>query len=219
MHLCLFYVILNHMEKHAPLLYAGLTGAGFIKLGVTTCLSAREKAFQCVDPHYRTMYTVSGTNKAEQALLKKVRSMGFRVGRSREVYDMSLSLVTDIMMGAAPRGGHSGRTLLKEFLNAELAPGISVEQACYPSVVLFELACQPEPIEIAKAQRLLMDAGIVYLEDDPFEPGHVVLDKPLKFAAKFPHLKHIIPFVLHSKGVWVLSDGAPVSRPGPSLVK
>ena len=132
---------------------------------------------------------------------------------------MSLSLVTDIMKGAAPRGGQSGRTLLNEFLNAELSPGISVEKACYPSVVLFESAIQPDPHELAIAHRMLMDAGIVYLEDDPFEPGHVVLDKPLKFAAKFPHLKHIIPFVLHSKGVWVLSGGAPVAHTGPTLVR
>lgn len=207
------------MEKHPRLLYAGLTGARLVKLGVTTHLAKREKAFQCVDPQYRTMYTAPEEDTTEQELLRKIRSMGFRVGRSREVYDVNLSLVTDIMKGDAPRGGIPGRTLLRALLEAELAPGLSVEKACYPSVVLFEQPCQPGPLEIAQGRRLLDEAGLIYLEDDPFEPGYILLDKPLKFATKFPHLKHIIPFVLHSKGVWVLSGGAPVAHTGPTLVR
>jgi hypothetical protein len=207
------------MRTHAPILYAGLTGAGLVKLGVTTCLAAREKAFQCVDPQYRTLYTVPESDMTEQELLRKIRSMGFRVGRSREVFDVSLSLVSDIMKEEAPRGGKSGRSLLSEFLEAELSPGLSVEKACYPSVLLFEMRCQPSPYELAMGRRQLYGAGLLYIEEDAFEPGYVILDKPLKFAEKFPHLKHVIPFVLHSKGVWVLSGASPVSHSGPTLVR
>ncbi|MDO3535936.1 hypothetical protein [Ralstonia pseudosolanacearum] len=113
----------------------------------------------------------------------------------------------------------AGRTLLSEFLAAELAPGISIEKACYPSVVLFELRCQPTPHELAKGRCLLQGAGLVYLEEDPFEPGYIVLDAPLKFAEKFPHLKHVIPFVLHSKRVWVLSGSTPIAHPGLAIVQ
>lgn len=104
------------------------------------------------------------------------------------------------------------RTLLDEFLATELAPGISIEKACYPCVVLFELECQPAPMEIAQGSRLLMAAGLVYLEDDPFEPGYIVLAQPQKFAQKFPNLAHIIPFILDTKKVPVLSDSPLIAR-------
>ncbi|MCG7399692.1 hypothetical protein [Caballeronia zhejiangensis] len=112
----------------------------------------------------------------------------------------------------------AGRTLLSEFLAAELAPGISIEKACYPSVVLFELRCEPTPLELAQGRRLLDGAGLLYVEEDAFAPGYIVLDKPLKFAAKFRHLAHVIPFVLHSKKVWVLSGSTPIAHPGLAIV-
>ena len=104
------------------------------------------------------------------------------------------------------------RTLLDEFLAAELAPGISIEKACYPSIILFELECQPTPMEVAQSQRLLMAAGLVYVEHDPFEPGYIVLAQPKKFAEKFPNLTHVIPFILDMKKVPVLSDSPLIAR-------
>lgn len=130
---------------------------------------------------------------------------------------MSLSLVPDSIKGT-PHGRRSGRALLHEFLAAELAPGLSIEKACYPSLALFEQLYQPTPHEQSQGRCLLRQAGLVYLEHDPFEPGHVIIEKPLKFAERFPDLKHVIPFVLHSKGVWVLSDAAPVEHTRPALV-
>jgi len=113
----------------------------------------------------------------------------------------------------------AGGTLLSEFLAAELAPGISIEKACYPSVVLFEQRCQPTPLELAQGRRLLDEAGLVYLEEDPFEPGYILLEQPLKFAAKFPNLKHVIPFVLNSERVWVLSGSTPIAHPSLAIVR
>lgn len=113
----------------------------------------------------------------------------------------------------------AGGTLLSEFLAAELAPGISIEKACYPSVVLFEQRCQPAPMELAEGRLLLYGAGLIYLEEDPFEPGYILLEQPLKFAAKFPNLKHVIPFVLHSKRIWVLSGSTPIAHPGLAIVQ
>jgi hypothetical protein len=111
-----------------------------------------------------------------------------------------------------------GRTMLNEFLAAELAPGISIEKACYPSVVLFQMRCQPTPMDLAQCRRLLDGAGLIYVEEDAFTPGYIVLDKPLKFAAKFPNLEHVIPFVLRSK-VWVLSGSTPIAHPGLAIVQ
>lgn len=71
----------------------------------------------------------------------------------------------------------------------------------------------------SQGRRLLEQAGLVYLEHDPFEPGRVIIEKPLKFAEQFPRLKHVIPFVLHSKGVWVLSGATPVAHPGLTIVR
>lgn len=110
-----------------------------------------------------------------------------------------------------------GRTLHSEFLATELAPGISIEKACYPSVVLFEMRCQPTPHELAQGRLLLYGAGLLYLEEDAFEPGYILLEKPLKFAARFPDLKHLIPLLLHSK-IRVLSNPTPIERPGLAIV-
>lgn len=131
---------------------------------------------------------------------------------------MSLSLVPKSKNNAAPRGWRPGRELLREFLAAELAPGLSIEKACYPSVALFEGLYTPTPHEQSLGRRLLYQAGLLYLEHDPFEPGHVIIEHPLKFAERFPELKHVIPFLLHAKGVWVLSDAAPVEQTRPTLV-
>jgi hypothetical protein len=84
---------------------------------------------------------------------------------------------------------------------------------------MFEQREQPSPLEFAKGRRLLYRAGLLYLEEDAFEPGYVLLQKPLMFAENFPHLKHVIPFVLHSKGVWFLSGASPVAHSGPTLVR
>ena len=111
----------------------------------------------------------------------------------------------------------ASRTLCSELLAAELAPGISIEKACYPSVVLFEMRCQPAPLEIAQSKILLRAAGLIYVEEDAFAPGYLVLEQPLKFAAKFPDLEHVIPFVLHSK-VRVPSDSTAFARPGLAIV-
>lgn len=102
--------------------------------------------------------------------------------------------------------------LLTELLKAELAPGLTVETACYPSIVLFEMPSQPAPRELAQGRRLLRAAGLVYLEEDAFEPGYVLVDDTAKFEAKFPHLRHLVPFFVQSKGVRVLSGAANVKR-------
>ncbi len=165
------------------------------------------------------MFSSPETDTSELELLRKIRSAGHPVGRSREVFDVSLSLVSDLMNGNPPRGGVAGRTLLAEFLEAELAPGLTVEQACYPSADLFERRVQPTPHQVAEARCLLRGAGLVYIEEEVFEPGYVKLKEPHKFGERFPHLKHVIPFVLHSEGVWVMSGATPVRHSKPKLVK
>jgi len=120
--------------------------------------------------------------------------------------------------GAVLRNGRTSGGPLQTFLDAELAPGLSIEEACYPSIALLEMRSQPTLHEQVEARRLLDQAGLIYLEHDAFEPGHVIIEQPLKFAARLPHMEYVIPFVLRAKGVWVLSDASPVEDARPRLV-
>lgn len=112
-----------------------------------------------------------------------------------------------------------GRDMLRAFLAAELAPGLTVEEACYPCLFEIPLEEQPSVHEVMHGRLLLEGAGIFYCVVDTTEPGYVMLDDPELFAKRFPRLQHLIPFVLQSQGVWVRSNGVPVAggRRAPAL--
>lgn len=84
-------------------------------------------------------------------------------------------------------------------------------------MVLFELREQPTPHEVVEAQIQLRGAGLRYIEEEAFEPGHVILLDEGKFLARFPHLKPVVPLLRQKKGVMVCS-GATAVAPGLSLV-
>ncbi len=130
---------------------------------------------------------------------------------------MELSVVSDILAKRPPTGGRLGRDILKALLDAELEPGFTVEQACYPSVLVLDWPTPPSCAQMARGRRLMESAGLQYIEESMEFPGYVVIKDPVKFLSKFPELRHVVPFALHSKGVWVLSAGEPVERKRPSL--
>lgn len=204
------------LTKHPQVVYAGLTGAGRIKLGTTTCLEARERAFRCVDPDYCTLYTAPASDMSEQELLQLIRSFGFQYKRSREVFQVELSIVSDILAKRPPAGGRTARDILNALLTAELEPGFTVEQACYPTVEVIEWPAPPTSAQMAIGRRMLETAGLRYVEESFHLPGFVIIQDPTRFLVKFPELRHVVPFALYSKGVWVLSGGEPVEhkRPG-----
>lgn len=125
---------------------------------------------------------------------------------------MALSLVPPPTRTAAPRS-----SLLQGFLDTELEPGLTIEQACYPSMILFELREQPTPHQLANGRILLNRAGLQYLEEVAFEPGHIILRDQAKFLARFPHMAPVVPLLLQVKGVMVCSGAAAVA-PGLTLV-
>lgn len=132
--------------------------------------------------------------------------------RCKQRRPVALSLVPSPTRSAAPRS-----SLLQEFLDTELEPGLTIEQACFPSVVLFEQREQPRPHELANGRILLNGAGLQYLEADAFEPGHVILRDQARFLARFPHLAAVVPLLLQAKGVMVCS-GVTAVAPALSLV-
>lgn len=184
-----------------------------LKLGVTTCLRDRERTFRCNDPAHLTVYTTPVAGTTEPQLLNLLKSFGFNVGRAREVFDMELTLISQIVAGKPPTGVFGGTDLLKEFLKIELTPGLTIETACYPCLAAMEFKDQPTPHVFVKHRRMLAAAGLAYYEVDPFEPGYIVIESPNLFIARFPDLKHMAPFIVFSEGVWVYSEGRGVNSP------
>lgn len=125
---------------------------------------------------------------------------------------MTLSLVPQPPQTAAPRS-----SLLQELLTTELEDGLTVEQACFPSAVLFELKEQPTPHQLAKGRILLRGAGLQYVEEVAFETGYIIMKDPEKFLGRFPHLAAVVPLLQQANGVFVCSGGAAVA-PGLALV-
>lgn len=153
----------------------------------------------------------------EQALLKLVRSFGFQYRHSREVFDVELSIVSDILAGRPPTGGRPGRDVLNALLTAELEPGFTVENACYPSVEILEWPHMPTSAQMAVGRKLLANAGLRYVEESVMAHGYVIIENPFKFLRKFPDLRYVVPFAMQSKGVWVMSGGEPVEKKRLSL--
>lgn len=108
-------------------------------------------------------------------------------------------------------------SLLQAFLDIEVLPGLSLEDACYPASIWLRKPVQPSQDDMIAASNRFYSAGLVHIEEDLRTPGYVLIHDPLKFAQAFPHMEHVIPLVLHCGGVR-LTTAAPVREPNPTLV-
>jgi hypothetical protein len=116
-----------------------------------------------------------------------------------------------------PGINESRPNLLKAVLKAELAPGLTVEDACHT-----EMHYSPEiapEVEVMMAhRRLLRHAGLNFAMGDETLPDAIVLEKPKLFKQKFPQLEAAIPLLLAGEGVQPYTNGMPRVTKRPALV-
>lgn len=117
-----------------------------------------------------------------------------------------------IYASSSPSVGTS-KNLFIAFLSAELEPGVSVEHACHANLCMLDDADVPPTAELFKHRRLLRACGICYVEPDLTSPGYAFIEDVSAFTRKFPHLAHVVPFVVAGDGVWLASGGTPVRKP------
>ena len=122
------------------------------------------------------------------------------------------------LVHSAAQTTKSAPSLLQVFMSTELEPGLTIETACYPSMVLFEMRVQPEPMQLAQGRVLLRQAGLLYLEMDAFEHGYILVDDEKLFLRRFPHLAAVVPLLKQVKGVLVCSGAAALEPLGLALV-
>lgn len=107
--------------------------------------------------------------------------------------------------------------LLKAVLKAELAPNLTVEEACHTEMH-YDVEIAP-PFEVLREHRILFHrAGLSYSVGDAELPDAIVLDDPKKFKSAFPHLEAAIPLLIEGQGVRPYTEGLPRVVKRPSLV-
>lgn len=119
--------------------------------------------------------------------------------------------------GSQPSPSTNSRELFRAMLSAQLAPGLTVEQACYPSFDVMDWPTPPTCKQMHDARQLLSQAGLKYVEESMLYPGFVALENAQLFEIRFPWLAHVIPAMQRVRGVYVQSGGQPAAHDKPRI--
>lgn len=121
-----------------------------------------------------------------------------------------LHLVGGTAAPAAPVAPSRTATL-RAVLDAQLEPGLTVEQACHLDVPYLDDAQVPRGERILAERRLLRAAGLdIRSANDA--PGAVVLGDERLFLARFPGLAHAVKVLRECGGVQPYTPGLPAGR-------
>ena len=101
-----------------------------------------------------------------------------------------------------------GSAVLHAVLHAELAPGLTVEDASHARVRHLPESDRPSESKVRADRRLLAQAGLDYVCGDG-TPDAIVLKRPRLFKLAFPELTYAIPVLEASQGVQPYTDGLP----------
>lgn len=99
-------------------------------------------------------------------------------------------------------------TLLRAVLDAQLSPGLTVEQAAHAEVYYQEEGL-PSSLELMLHWRLLRQAGLNYATATDTLADAVVLENEALFCARFPELACAAPVLKTCGGVLLYTNGLP----------
>lgn len=102
----------------------------------------------------------------------------------------------------------SAKSALQAVLNAELAPGLTVEDASHARVRHLPVSARPDAEKISADRLLLARAGLDYVRGDGV-PDAIVLKRARLFKLAFPHLEYAIPILEAAGGVQPYTEGLP----------
>ncbi len=102
----------------------------------------------------------------------------------------------------------SGKELLHAVLHAELAPGLTVEDACHARVRHVPEPDRPPESKISADRLLLARAGLDFVRGYGV-PDAIALKSARLFRLAFPDLAHAIPVLIASQGIQPYTDGLP----------
>lgn len=103
---------------------------------------------------------------------------------------------------------------LKRVLDAELEPGLTVEEACHIEVRYYETESDLRGLTaevVSKHLLMLHYAGLACSTNWDDWPDAIVLEDAKNFKKKFPELAHVIPLLQAHCGVLPYTNGRPRS--------
>lgn len=101
-----------------------------------------------------------------------------------------------------------GKAALHAVLHAELAPGLTVEDASHARVRHLPEPERPPESKISADRLLLARAGLDFVRGYGV-PDVIALKSARLFRLRFPDLAHAIPVLIASQGVQPYTDGLP----------
>lgn len=179
---------------------------GTSKLGSSISPLAREKQCRAVAPRMRLVFTMPIESRDwERAMHRELQKTG--LARGRGIYAIEPSDLVAIVTGGVPSNPLERQRILRQVLDAELAPGLSVEEACHANIYNLSGDEMSRGINVVNDLSLLFSAGLdIDYETDKL-PAAIVISSPEKFLAKFPHLAHALPVLIFGQGVQPYTNG------------
>ncbi|WP_146187172.1 hypothetical protein [Novimethylophilus kurashikiensis] len=139
---------------------------------------------------------------------------------SNEVYAMDSSDMVALVSGEVPGKPAERHKLLRMVLSAELAPGVTIEDASHANIDFLADEELPPARKVREDLALLFDAGLAHVAAANGLPDAIVVIDSEKFQAKLPHLTKALPMLIFGKGVQPYTKGLPrVDKPGLLRVK
>jgi hypothetical protein len=130
---------------------------------------------------------------------------------------MTSESLLQVVTGKAPAGFRTQREILLSVLQAELAPGLSVEDSCSSGNFINGEFTALNSMVKAKNFALQLRAGLRYHQENLTLPGFVYVANRDLFISKFPEFQDAYETMAACGGVRILSNGEPVKSVASTL--